>query len=45
VIYSFKGEPDGAFPQSGLALVNGVLYGTTHRGGANNDGTVFRISP
>ncbi len=45
VIYSFQGEPDGAFPQSGLALVNGVLYGTTHRGGANNDGIVFRISP
>jgi uncharacterized repeat protein (TIGR03803 family) len=45
-LYSFKNYPnDGSDP---LALVQGSdgnLYGTTEGGGANHDGTVFRISP
>ncbi|MGB9651494.1 MAG: choice-of-anchor tandem repeat GloVer-containing protein, partial [Candidatus Cybelea sp.] len=33
VIYSFKGPPDGSFPQAGLIAVSGELYGTTQIGG------------
>ena len=42
------GEPclDGAQPNAGLLLnENGDFFGTTMNGGANNDGTVFEISP
>ncbi len=45
-LWSFSGGGDGAGPAAGLALgKDGDLYGTTVRGGANNSGTVFRISP
>jgi uncharacterized repeat protein (TIGR03803 family) len=47
-LYSFKSVPDGAFPLAPLALVNGVLYGTTNQGGtvtADGEGTVFKITP
>jgi uncharacterized repeat protein (TIGR03803 family) len=49
-LYSFAGPftnpPDGAGPQAGLATgFDGNFYGTTHTGGATNEGTVFRISP
>jgi uncharacterized repeat protein (TIGR03803 family) len=43
-----EGSPclDGAEPNAGLLLnENGDFYGTTINGGANNDGTVFEISP
>jgi len=37
---------DGAEPNAGLLLnENGDFYGTTINGGANNNGTVFEISP
>jgi uncharacterized repeat protein (TIGR03803 family) len=37
---------DGQNPQAGLIqATNGDLYGTAHQGGANNAGTVFRITP
>ncbi len=37
---------DGANPQGGLLLApDGLLYGTTAEGGANNDGTIFRLDP
>ena len=44
-IYSFSGGPtDGATPEAGLiADANGDLFGTTYRGGANGDGTVFEL--
>ena len=45
-LHSFSGA-DGATPW-GAALVqaaNGNLYGTTYVGGANNVGTVFKITP
>jgi uncharacterized repeat protein (TIGR03803 family) len=47
VIYSFKGQPDGSSPFSGVVLdpKTGVLYGTTLEGGANNLGTVFQLTP
>jgi uncharacterized repeat protein (TIGR03803 family) len=38
--------PDGAHPRTGLILAaDGSVYGTTSAGGANGNGTIFRISP
>lgn len=47
VLHSFGGlsSGDGAQPEAGLVDLNGVLYGTTQAGGANNTGTVFSITP
>jgi uncharacterized repeat protein (TIGR03803 family) len=45
VLYSFKGgSEDGEYPEAGLINVKGTLYGTTYEGGANGDGTVFKIT-
>ena len=45
VIYSFTGGNDGAHPYSGLSLgTDGNLYGTTFDGGANGQGTIFKIT-
>ncbi len=46
-LYSFVGSPtDGEYPFAGLVQgSDGNFYGTTLYGGANNSGTVFRISP
>jgi uncharacterized repeat protein (TIGR03803 family) len=35
LLYSFKGEPDGASPLAGLIAVHGKLYGTTLNGSKN----------
>ncbi len=47
-LFRFNGS-DGKYPSSGLALLDGVLYGTTERGGsghcAQGCGTVFAIAP
>jgi hypothetical protein len=43
VLHSFTGGRDGADPAGSLTGVDGVLYGTTFSGGANNAGTVFKI--
>jgi uncharacterized repeat protein (TIGR03803 family) len=45
VLYSFAGKPDGAIPEAELTVLDGVLYGTTTRGGTSerNNGTVFEI--
>ena len=45
-LYSFDGK-DGANPYYGAVVqgVDGNFYGTTERGGDNNDGTVFKITP
>jgi uncharacterized repeat protein (TIGR03803 family) len=41
-LYTFAGgNDDGASPQDTLTFKNGVLYGTTQRGGPNDAGTVF----
>jgi len=38
--------PDGANPAAGLVLArDGTFYGTTTHGGANGQGTIFRIGP
>src|ERR1035438_5965332 len=41
-LYSFPG-PNGAFPEAGLVLHNGALFGTTYAGGSGW-GTVFKLS-
>src|ERR1039457_6810828 len=43
LLCSFPG-PNGAFPEAGLVLHNGVLVGTAYTGG-NGWGTVFELSP
>ena len=46
VLYSFGGQPDGANPRASLVMdASGNLYGTTPSGGANGNGTVFKITP
>jgi|SRR5580700_6554842 uncharacterized repeat protein (TIGR03803 family) len=51
VVYSFKGEPDGAFPNAGLTILKGKLYGTTTLGGVQGDcetggcGAIFAFDP
>ena len=41
-LYSFPGA-EGAFPEAGLVLNNGALFGTTYAGGSGW-GTVFKLS-
>ena len=44
-LHSFNGT-DGSGPYGGLVqATDGSLYGTTYGGGANGDGTVFKITP
>src|SRR5579862_9049277 len=44
-LYSFTGASDGYYPAAALVQAkDGNLYGTAHSGGANDDGTVFRIT-
>jgi uncharacterized repeat protein (TIGR03803 family) len=45
VVYSFKAGKDGRDPAAALIEIGGVLYGTTQNGGANDDGTVFSVTP
>jgi len=46
VLYSFTGSTDGGFPEASVILdSSGNIYGTTTRGGAFNEGTVFEMSP
>jgi uncharacterized repeat protein (TIGR03803 family) len=43
---SQSGCTDGQYPEAGLVQgTDGNFYGTTDEGGANNSGTVFRITP
>lgn len=45
VLYRFHGRrSDGSHPSASLLDVNGVLYGTTIRGGNSEGGTVFTIT-
>jgi uncharacterized repeat protein (TIGR03803 family) len=45
-LYLFQGGNDGSGPLSTLVFDQaGNLYGTTCSGGANGDGTVFRLAP
>ena len=45
IIHSFAGD-DGRWPSGGLIMgPDGVLYGTTRVGGANDKGTVYSLTP
>jgi uncharacterized repeat protein (TIGR03803 family) len=43
-LYWFTGGIDGATPNGLVLGTNGILYGTTQAGGADNEGTVFSIT-
>jgi uncharacterized repeat protein (TIGR03803 family) len=43
-LYQFS-NVDGATPLAGVADANGVLYGTTFKGGSAGDGTVYELRP
>lgn len=46
VLYSFKGNPDGATPKYGVVMNNkGVVYGTAGGGGSRGYGVIFRLEP
>jgi uncharacterized repeat protein (TIGR03803 family) len=47
ILHSFTGPPnDGSYPYAGVVVgSNGVVYGTTYDGGANNTGTVYSLTP
>jgi uncharacterized repeat protein (TIGR03803 family) len=46
ILYSFTGGADGGHPAAGLILDEaGNLYGTGQTGGANAQGTVFKVAP
>jgi uncharacterized repeat protein (TIGR03803 family) len=46
VLYSFTGGADGGNPFAGLIEdKSGNFYGTTVEGGADGDGTVFKLAP
>ena len=45
VLYSFKDQPDGASPYGGVIFdKSGNLYGTTYYAGANDVGTVYKLT-
>lgn len=44
-VYSFKNAPDGGGVQAKMTKVGGVLYGTSHGGGANGYGSIFKFDP
>ena len=45
VLYSFgASDNDGYLPSGGLAELNGVLYGTTSRGGQNDAGILYSLT-
>ncbi|HEX4160490.1 MAG TPA: choice-of-anchor tandem repeat GloVer-containing protein [Rhizomicrobium sp.] len=45
VLWSFGNGTDGQTPETGLIVVKGMLYGTTHAGGAYGYGAVFALNP
>ncbi len=45
ILHSFLYAPDGAYPVTGPLYVDGVFYGTTVQGGADNDGSVYSYNP
>ncbi|MGB8908945.1 MAG: choice-of-anchor tandem repeat GloVer-containing protein, partial [Candidatus Cybelea sp.] len=45
VLHAFHSTSEGSDPRATLAVVNGVLYGTTSFGGASQMGTIFKVAP
>src|ERR1700728_2343452 len=44
ILHKFGGAGDGTNPSAELIDVDGTLYGTTAKGGANGYGTVFSLT-
>lgn len=45
-LYSFKGQPnDGMEPRGPLTAFKGAFYGMTGKGGTDNRGIIFKITP
>jgi uncharacterized repeat protein (TIGR03803 family) len=45
ILYSFRVDGDANTPNAGVIYVDGLLFGTTSRGGTANLGTVFVLDP
>ncbi|MGA8574329.1 MAG: choice-of-anchor tandem repeat GloVer-containing protein [Candidatus Cybelea sp.] len=45
VLHSFSKGTDGTHPVAPLIGLKGTLYGTTEYGGANQNGTIFALTP
>jgi len=46
ILYSFAGDEDGEYADTGLVIDSaGNLYGTTIQGGTHTSGTVFQLTP
>ncbi len=46
VLYNFPSyDGDGSYPQGKLVSYDGSFYGVTGNGGANNNGSVFKVTP
>jgi len=45
VLYQFQGDTDGTWPMGRLLEYQGELYGTTYKGGTDDYGTVFKLTP
>ena len=46
ILHNFTGDPDGAYPDTGLTLgTDGNFYGVTSVGGAFNDGAIYQVTP
>jgi uncharacterized repeat protein (TIGR03803 family) len=46
LLYAFKGEPDGAYPYSGVIFdQKGNLYGVDYYDGEHEVGAVYQLSP
>jgi len=43
LLHSFSYSTDGNSPEGPLAVVDGILYGTTYAGGPAGGGTIFKI--
>src|SRR5215469_835543 len=46
ILYSFRGDEDGEYADTGLVIDGaGNIYGTTIEGGIHTSGTVFLLTP
>ncbi|MDR3459705.1 MAG: immunoglobulin domain-containing protein [Verrucomicrobiae bacterium] len=43
ILRSFGNSPDPVYPHAGLVMSGNMLYGTSSSGGANGQGTVFKV--
>jgi len=44
LLYAFQGGNDGTDPVQSFLLRSGTLFGTTYRGGTDNQGTIFKTT-